>query len=272
VTAGETSLLDGDLSWEERGPRDGVPVVFLHGLGSSAADWTWQVPAFAARHRVIALDLPGHGRSALRRPHRPLIRQPLSVEGMAGAVERVLGQVDERPAHVVGLSLGGCVALALALGAPGRVRSLTLVNAFARLRPAGVRGTLRMLERLALLAVAPMPVIATRVARGLFPGPDQIELRAAAEASLSRTDKRVYLAGVRAVTRFDARRRLGEIRCPTLIVAGGRDTTVPRASADLLRRRIPDARLVVVPGSGHATPYDRPALFNQLVLEFVAGR
>jgi pimeloyl-ACP methyl ester carboxylesterase len=46
---------------------------------------------------------------------------------------------------------------------------------------------------------------------------------------------------------------------------------VPRASADLLRRRIPDARLVVEPGSGHATPYDRPDLFNQLVLEFVAG-
>jgi len=145
-----------------------------------------------------------------------------------------------------------------------------LVNAFARLRPAGWRGALRMLERLALLAVAPMPVIAARIAQGLFPAPDQAELRAAAVASLSRNDKRAYLAGVRAVTRFDVRRRLAEIRCPTLIVAGGQDTTVPRAASDLLRRRIPDARLVVVPGSGHATPYDRPDLFNQLVLEFVA--
>jgi pimeloyl-ACP methyl ester carboxylesterase len=171
----------------------------------------------------------------------------------------------------VGLSLGGCVALALALGAPASVRSLTLVNTFARLRPAGWRGAYRMLERLVLLAVAPMPVIAARVAQGLFPWPEQEELRAAAAASLGRNDKRAYMAAARALTRFDVRERLAEIQCPTLVVAGEQDRTVPRASAELLQRRIPRARLVVVRGSGHATPYDRPELFNRLVLEFVSG-
>ena len=128
-----------------------------------------------------------------------------------------------------------------------------------------------MVERMALLAVAPMPVIAARVARGLFPRPEQGELRAAAAASLSRNDKRAYLAAVRALTRFDVRRRLEEIRCPALIVAGAVDATVPRASAELLGGRIPGARLLVVPESGHATPYDRPDLFNRIVLEFVSG-
>jgi len=116
-----------------------------------------------------------------------------------------------------------------------------------------------------------MPIIAARVAQSLFPGPEQVELRAAAVASLARNDKRAYLAAMRAVARFDVRRELAAIRCPTLIVAGDEDTTVPRASAELLRRRIPNARLLVVPGSGHATPYDQPDLFNRLVLEFVSG-
>lgn len=267
MTPGETSQVASHLYYEQRGRHGGPAVVFLHGLGSSAADWMWQIPAFDGRYRVITLDLPAHGRTALT--SRP-IGERLSVEEMAGAVSLLLARLGESPAHVVGLSLGGCVALALAIGAPARVRSLTLVNTFARLRPAGWRGAYRILERMVLLAVAPMPIIAARVAQTLFPRPEQAELRAAAVASLASNDKRAYVASMRAVARFDVRRQLAGIRCPTLIVAGDEDTTVPRASAELLQRRIPNARLLVVPGSGHATPYDQPDLFNRLVLEFVS--
>jgi 3-oxoadipate enol-lactonase len=268
VIPAETAAAAGDLYYEERGAHHDSSVVFLHGLGSCAADWRWQVAAFEERYRVITLDLPAHGRSALgARPRRERLR----VESMAAAVAQLLARLGDGPVHVVGLSLGGCVALALALGAPTRVRSLTLVNAFARLRPAGWRGVCRMLERLVLLAVAPMPVIAAHVARGLFPGSEQGHLRAAAIASLERNDKRAYFAAVRALTRFDVRRRLAEVRCPTLIVAGEADTTVPRASAELLRRSIPDARLLIVPGSGHGTPYDQSDLFNRLVMDWMAS-
>jgi pimeloyl-ACP methyl ester carboxylesterase len=150
------------------------------------------------------------------------------------------------------------------------VRSLALVNGFARLRPAGWRGGWRMLERMLLLGVAPMPVIAARIAGNLFPKPEQADLRAAAVASLGANDKRAYWAAVRALARFDARPRLSEIRCPTLLVAGDRDTTVPRASLELLRAKIPHAQLRIVPDSGHATPYDQRELFNGLLLEFLA--
>jgi pimeloyl-ACP methyl ester carboxylesterase len=258
----------GDLYYERHGRLDAPPVVFLHGLGSSSADWKWQIPAFAERYRVITVDLRAHGRSTLPAPPGP---QGMSVEMMAGEVGDLLGRLGEAPAHVVGLSLGGCVALALALAVPVRVRSLVLVNTFARLRPAGWRGAWRMLERMILLAVAPMPVIAARIAHSLFPKPEQRELREAARESLGRNDKRAYFAAVRALARFDARPRLGEIECPTLIVAGRRDRTVPRASVERLRRGIPHARVLVVPDSGHATPYDQPQLFNRLVLEFVSA-
>jgi pimeloyl-ACP methyl ester carboxylesterase len=240
----------------------GAPLVLLHGLGSSSADWGPQLPAFTARHRVLAVDLPGHGRS-------PLPRGRLTVAGMADGVARLLARLDVPPAHVVGLSLGGCVALALALQAPERVRSLVLVNAFARLRPAGPRGALRMLARLVLLA-APMERLAAHVARGIFPEPGQRDLYEAAVASLSRTPRRAYVAACGALAGFDARSRLAQVRCPTLIVAGGRDTTVPRTAKQALASAIPGARLVVLDESRHASNLDQPERFNRLVLDFIA--
>jgi pimeloyl-ACP methyl ester carboxylesterase len=257
-------LGDLTLHYEAGGRADGAPVVLLHGLGSSSSDWVFQLPALAPRYRVLVPDLRAHGRSS-----RP--RGRLTIEAMAGDVAALLGALGAPPAHVVGLSLGGCVALSLALEHPARVRSLTLVNAFARLAPAGPRGALRMLVRLALLTGAPMRVVAAHVARGLFPRPDQRDLYAAAVARIAGNSRRAYLGAIRAVMGFDARRRLAEVRCPTLVVAGDRDTTVPLASKTLLQRSIPGATLLVVDDSGHATPCDQAERFNAALLAWVAS-
>ncbi len=241
----------------------GEAVVFLHGLGSSAADWQLQIPVFAARYRVIALDLRGHGLSQAP-------GQPLTLTAMAEDVAALLGDLQAAPAHVVGLSLGGCVAQVLAVSRPALVRSLTLVNTFARLRPAGWHGVRRLLKRLWLLCFASMPVNAAYIAEGLFPRPDQAPFRAAAIASLSKNSRRTYFASIRAILGFDMRARLTGLRCPTLIVAGDRDTTVSLGAKEELHRLIPGAELVIVRDSGHATPYDQMEFFNQAVIEFVA--
>jgi len=232
--------IDGtQLAWEESGlPSPTAPaVVLLHGLGARAADWSFQVPALAERYRVIAVDLPGHGRSTL-----PVER--ITIDGIASRVYALISQISAGPVHLVGLSLGGCVALALAAETPACVHSLTLVNAFARLRPAGPRGVVRGLIRLALVAAAPMPIVASHVARGLFPKREQHDLYVRAVASLGATSRAGYVAGLRALARFDARARLGAVRCPTLIVVGDRDATVPRSAAEALRTGIAGARLV----------------------------
>jgi 3-oxoadipate enol-lactonase len=72
------------------------------------------------------------------------------------------------------------------------------------------------------------------------------------------------------VVRFDVRNRLGEIACPTLVVAGGRDTTVPFAAQVFLARSIPGARIRVVDDSRHVTPGDQPGVLNDLILEHLA--
>jgi 3-oxoadipate enol-lactonase len=239
--------------------------VFLHGLGSCADDWTWQVPAFERDHRLLLVDLPGHYRS-------PLPAGRLTVETMADAVGALLARLGEPPAHVVGLSLGGCVGLALALRAPERVRSLTLVNAVARLRPAGPTAALRLIARLTLLATAPMSAVATLVARGLFPRPEQAALYEAAARSLARTPRRAYWAGLRALARFDVRTALAHVRCPTLVMAGADDATVALDVKESLARAIAGSRWVIVPDSGHATNADNPDAFNATLREFLTGR
>jgi pimeloyl-ACP methyl ester carboxylesterase len=254
---------DARLHYTRRG-RSGPAVVLLHGLGSSSADWPDQQAALEAGYRVIAVDLPGHGAS-------PLPGGPLTIERMAAGVAAVLATLDEEPAHVLGLSLGACVALRLALSAPTRVRSLTLVNPFARLQPGGPSGLARLAARLFLLGTAPMDAVAAHVARRLFPWPEQRALYEAAVTSLAATPRAAYFAAMGALARFDARGQVAAIRQPTLIVAGDRDSTVPLAAKLALAAAIPGARLLVVPGSGHATPHDRPAIFNRAMLDFLTS-
>lgn len=239
----------------------GTPIVFLHGLGSSAADWALQVPAFAAHHQVLTLDLRGHGGSTFN--------GGLTIEQMAQDVAALLHERALGPAHVVGLSMGGCVALALGIYHAEKMRSLTLVNTFAKYQTAGWAGLKRGFQRLWLLQTRPVEVMAAYVARGLFPHPEQKPLYEAAIASLSRNPKPVYRAAIAAILKFDVTRQLSAIRLPTLVVLGERDQTVPRAAGERLAREIPNARRWLVPNSGHATPMDQAELFNETVLGFL---
>jgi len=195
----------------------------------------------------------------------------VTIESMADDVAALLAEIDGEPAHVVGLSLGACVALRLALQAPARVRSLTLVNPFARVQPTGPRDVARLLLRLTMLGVAPMRMVGAHVARGLFPWPEQRALYESAVSSLGATSRSGYAAALRALAQFDARGQVAAIRRPTLVVAGDRDGMVPLAPKLRLAAAIPGARIVVVPASGHATPYDQPATFNRVLLEFLAA-
>jgi len=242
----------------------GPGVLLLHGLGGSRADWALQVPVLAPRFPVVLVDLPGHGAS-------PRLPGRTSIERMAAAVRAVLDDLDLGRVHVVGLSLGGAVGLALALEAPARVRSLTLVNAVARLAPPGPAGALRWLARAALLAGAPMERVAAHVARGLFPRPDQQDLRRQAIARLAATPRAAYVAALRALAAFDARARLAAVTCPTLVVAGREDRTLSLAAKARLVAGLPRARFVILPGSGHATPLDCPARFNAALLDFLTA-
>lgn len=188
---------------------------------------------------------------------------------LADDVAGLLEALDEPPAHVVGLSLGGCVALQLALDHPACVRSLVMVNSFAKLRSAGWRGKLRFAWRMCLLAVRPMSATAQFIAAGMFPKPEQQTVYAAAVMRLSANPKATYWKTIRALIEFNVQSRLGDIHYPALVIAGDRDRTVPLSAKEALHARLPNSEINLIADSGHATPYDQPDLFNRLVLDFV---
>jgi pimeloyl-ACP methyl ester carboxylesterase len=244
--------------------RPEAPVVLLlHGLGSCGEDWGLQVPALRANYSLVLPDLRGQGRTPMP-PGWP------SIADLAADVRTLLDDLGLASVHVVGLSLGGAVALQLAADDSRRVRSLTAVNTFARLRVA--RGAARRgAERTWLAATGRMHELGRRVALGLFPEEGQEPLRRAAARRLAENRPSDYLRLLMAVGRFDLRPRLAGIRSPTLVVAGGEDTTVPMACKLELVRGIHGARLQVFPGSRHVTPLDRSPEFNTCLLEFLAG-
>jgi pimeloyl-ACP methyl ester carboxylesterase len=240
----------------------GGDVVLLHGLGSSAGDWLLQAPILQDRHRVIAVDLPGFGESP-RLPGWP------SIAAYARAVDGAMADAGIAAAHVIGLSLGGSVALQFGIDSPQRALSLTLVNAFANLRVRPL-AMLRTAVRFGYVVMGRMDRVGAWVAEELFPDPPQAELRQFAAERLAHSRRRSYLQAGQALARFNVRRRLAEIRCPTLVVAGENDTTIPSSAKEELARSIPGARLVRFAGSGHATPIDEAQAFNQVVEAFLA--
>ena len=251
------------LHWEEFGPEEvtGLPVVLLHGLGSSCEDWQLQVPVLGRRHRILAPDLPGHGRSEG-------FRGWPRMETYAGVVRRLLEQADASPAHLVGLSLGGAIALQLALDSPRHVASVVAVNTLARFLP---RATAvgRGFARLGFALSGRMDAVAEWVAAELFPEPEQAELRQVATARLAANQRSAYLQALAAAVRFNVRRRLGAIDCPALIVAGEIDPLIPLERQREIAKEMDGARLAIVPGSRHATPIDSAETFNQIVLAFL---
>lgn len=249
-----------DLAYGEAG--HGPPLVLLHGLGSSRNDWLLQLPTLIARYRTIAVDLRGHGAS-------PAPSGSISIALLAADVARLLRRLDAPPAHLLGISLGGAVALQLALDFPELVRSLVLVNTAARFISTSWQQRLTGLRRVAGVYLYGMDRVAEGVAMRLFPRPEQDALRRETVERLGRNNLAAYRATLWAIARFDVRARLHEIACPTLIVAGDEDTTVPLASKRLLAQRIPHSRLVIIARSGHATPVDQPEAFNRIVVQFL---
>ncbi len=243
-------------------PERPQAVLLLHGLGASAASWQAQIPALVkAGFRPIAVDMPGFGKTPYRGHWSPWA---VAEEALA-----LLEKLHALPAHVVGISMGGTVALASALTAPSQVRSLTLVNTFAALRPDGLRGWAYLAWRMLLIHTLGLEAQARHVVAHIFPKPEQENLRQELLTEILQADPRAYRAAMRALARFNVTNRLGEIQQPTLVITGEEDTTIPPKTQRVLAQNIPHARQVVIPQAGHAVIADHPAAFNQALLSFL---
>jgi pimeloyl-ACP methyl ester carboxylesterase len=233
------------LHYLERGR--GEPLVLIHGLGLSGADWALQVPALEGRFRIVIPDLPGSGHSA------PL-RGGSSIGDFATALWSLLDHLGETCINIAGFSLGGAVGLEMALKRPGAVQRLALINSLATYRLDHWSKWFEAILPMLLIPLLGMRLAAHFAAKRLFPLPWQRSLRERAAAVMRGVPAREYLRTGRALLGWTAVGRLHRLKAKTLVIAAENDFT-PLDEKRLLAERLA-ASFVVVRGSRHGTPFE----------------
>ncbi|SFO99463.1 alpha/beta fold hydrolase [Pseudomonas borbori] len=247
------------LHYEEYGK--GAPVLLVHGLGSSTRDWEYQIPELAAHYRVVAIDIRGHGRS-----DKP--RERYSIAVFAEDVAALIEHLGLEKVHLVGISMGGMIGFQLGVERPELLESLCIVNSGPEVKAKSPRDFLEIVKRWSLSRLLSLDAIAKGLGRLLFPKPEQAELRRKIEERWPLNDKRAYLASLDAIIGWGVRERLTRITCPTLVISADRDYT-PIAQKEAYVKEMPNARLLVIEDSRHATPLDQPQRFNSSLLAFL---
>jgi 3-oxoadipate enol-lactonase len=243
------------------GPQTGPWVTLSHPIGASQAIWAGQIEALAPKHRVLVYDIRGHGQDQGR-------ETTCSVDDLAHDVLRLWDQLGIRRSHFVGLSLGGCIGVALAHGAPDRVQSLVVANSRLEM---DATATAMWEQRATLVEQQGMaPVVAPTLERWLTP-----EFMAAQPAAVDQvrqtllaTPAQGFAACARALANMHQQQRLSGLQVPTLLISGLSDQAVSSAMVEQYARQNPTFGFVALPGP-HILNLENPVGFNQTVLDFI---
>jgi 3-oxoadipate enol-lactonase len=243
------------LHYLERGK--GEPLILIHGLGSSGADWAFQVPALESGFRIIIPDLPGSGHSAS-------LHETCSIERLAAALWALCDHLECSHINVVGFSLGGAVGLEMALMRPDAVRRLALINSLATYRLDHWRKCLEAALSMVLISVIGMHRASRLAAKRMFPLPWQSVLRERAAVAVGAVPPGDYLVTGRALLRWSAVDRLQRLKAKTLLIAAEHDFTPLEEKRQLAVRLAAD--FVLIRGSRHGTPFDAARATNASLL------
>ena len=245
------------LSFTERG--SGPPLLLVHGLMVTGEMFEPVLDRFSSRHCVIVPDLRGHGRSRGLPP-------PYTAAQLASDLSRLLDHLGIDSTAVLGYSQGGAIAQQLVLDHPERCDRLVLVCTYA-FNMATAR------ERLEghLLPFFLRVLGTRRLAKFLVSqgGKDLGDERGHLAGLMANQDTNLMVAAWKEAMAFDSRRQLGEIACPTLVVAGSSDKAVPMHHARMLHDGIPGSRLIVIDGAGHTLLWTHADELVQVTDEFL---
>ena len=231
----------------------GKPLLFIHGAGGSTTVWRFQREQLSDRFETVVVDLPGHGRSSGKSCD--------TIEGYGLSVSEVMEHAKLDKPFLVGHSMGGAIAMHLALNNPSSLSGLVLVGTGAKLAvlPAILEGimkdkttTCRMIVDSVFSPKAPAP------------------MREASYREYVKTEAAVIHADFAACNGFDMRQSLQKISLPTLILCGTDDTMTPPRYAEYLHDHIDGSVLRLIGDAGHMAMVEKPREVNEAIARFAA--
>ena len=241
----------------------GLPLVFLHAFPLNRTMWVDQEKALSTQFRVITIDLRGHGESDA----------PLWHYSLDQAADDVCGLMDHlsiRQPILVGLSMGGYIALAFYRKYAERVKGLVLADTRAQADTEdGKRARFEMAQT--AYKQGPSAIADIMIPKLLSPGTIQTrpELVQRVRGMIEGNQVSGIAGDLMAMAaRPDSTPLLQRISCPTQIIVGELDVPTPPADARLMSEKIPNARLAVIPGAGHLSNLEQPELFNESIRSF----
>jgi pimeloyl-ACP methyl ester carboxylesterase len=257
-------ILDGaKIAYEEKGK--GEPAILLHGWNSSRKQWLLNLKALGSRFRAIALDLPGFGESEES-------AYPYTLEGMSSFLDAFRSALHLPSFHLMGHSMGGCIAVRYTALNPDRVNRLVLVSTPTRTLSMGpwalvpgaglfVSSTYRLRSE---------TLLKWMFYRGLYkPRQQDLDFMRANVKANALAARRALSASTRLVRKLDLADDLHCIGQPALIVFGDKDRSVNPGDALRQRELLSNPYMTILTACGHCPPYERPDLFNTVVLDFL---
>ncbi|WP_282030313.1 alpha/beta fold hydrolase [Winogradskyella eximia] len=255
----KTQVNDIDLAYEDRGKGD--VLVLLHGLGSTKKDWDAQVPFFSKTHRVITVDLRGHGESS-----KP--QDAYSVELMTEDIKQLLDQLNIKKATIIGFSMGGAVAFEMAAQHPEYLDNLVIVNSSPDFNNMGEIGEDLLKSRTTFLENKGLDALSKEISFNMFPEDHQTELRNEFEIRCKNNDYNAYYKSFVTLMAWGLGDRIKEITTRTLVIASDMDYT-PVAFKEEYINRMQNATLAVIKNSRHGVVLDQPDAFNLELQKFL---
>jgi len=261
----KTKVKDIEIAYSIDG--SGEPVVLIGGFTMVKESWELQVVELARRFRVITFDNRGVGESTVP-------SEPFTIEHMAADTVRLMDTLDIDSAHIFGVSMGGLIAQVLLLDYPDRIKKVAL----GCTTHGGRHAVQPENAVMAVLAQAADPNIsAEELVRNKVPlilserfireEPEEVEEFVRLALRYSPTPEGA--AGqMGALSVFNVKRRLGEIRSPVLVITGSEDRMMPPDNSKLLAEGIPGAQLYIVEGAGHSFFFEKPDEVNRVLIDF----
>lgn len=236
------------------------PTLFLcHGFTTTGSFWREQIDAFSKTHRLVIIDLPGHGASP-----RPENRD-YTMESFVSDLERVFETLRITDAVLIGLSMGGTIAQAFALKNPSLLRALVLVGA----TPHGLGPDVRVDNVLKAIDELGVEQASQAVIERSFGSMASRPLIDFARHEVTQTPAFVARRAIASLNAADSRSRLGQVKLPALVVCGEEDRITPPAESRALAQGLPDAELLLIPQAAHFPMLEQPAAFNEGLRRFI---